>query len=243
MERHYYRFLDEKLKDTKVFKTCERDRISTTSFDKRERIDAFSRKIPLMETFSLNTMPKQTKTKNSKTTSINSTFKKKVIKAFEKVKKGPNKENNRLFYIPSELNDESDPVNDESDSESEASTEEEKPKATSPSNQSNDSSQFKNENKPLDDFLFKKYEFQLKLACNLNQIQALETKYLGYSPISNTPIKQVSLSLTKVNNSPLTDNPESDKNATNKFFTKNTLFTANSKPLLAKRVQSAVERK
>lgn len=89
---------------------------------------------------------------------------------------------------------------------------------------------YENENESQkSNFLKRNYEFQLKLALNFNQIEALETK---------NKTKICKEDFPKKNNLSIPDE-KSNKKTEQNFFHRNSLMTANSRPLLIKRVISA----
>ncbi|CAF0791782.1 unnamed protein product [Brachionus calyciflorus] len=223
LEKNFYKIVREK-----NMLRANSERQSKTSFEKRERerIDSAKRKTamdivpkkPPIKTFLRNTQPKDT---SISTHSFNS--RKSNIKKNESVK-----EKIRLFYQDVDTLTLTDSTSEEDEPKNEKNIE--KPPVFTQSVQKSD-------------FIQRNYEFQLKLAFNLNQLQALETKFsdLNLNNQIPKPIKRVNSLKSIAQDNNQIDNNESKSPSKNVFF-KNSLATANSKPLLVKRVQSGVNR-
>lgn len=213
LEKLYYRVFRE----TNIIKNNV-ERISKTSFDKRERVDSSKRKTVM----DIGVKPPHVRTfmrANDQNIASKLTLNRKKNLEQSKIKK----ENDmiRAFYQDIETLSISDSI---SDDEEEDPNDKELPKSNKP-NQNNLTQK--------SDFLQRNYDFQLKLAFNFNQIQALDSKPMD-----------VNLKVFE-NNEQVKKNDQNNqvesiqKNNGQRLFYRNSLTTANSRPLLIKRVLSA----
>lgn len=198
MEKLYYRLVREQ-------NLMKPERQSKTSFENREVSTRKTTTNPVAKNNIVKTFLKINEAKNSsnprkkKNSNLN-------IEEVEKLKKEKDKEQIRLFYQDIDIMTLTDSTSDDEGSQ-------------------------KNETKQLapvkkSDFMQRNYEFQLKLAYNFNQIQALESKFLNLNLNSSQKPKTSQ------------ENDNENKSPSQGFFHKSRLATANSRPLLVKRIQS-----
>lgn len=201
MEKLYYRLVREQ-------NLLKPERQSKTSFEKRDNYEVSKRKTA-MDTVPKNNIVK-TFIKINEARSTSNTQKKKNSnisgEEIEKLRKDKEKEQIRTFYQDIDIVTLTDSTSDDDGSQKIDN------KQLAPVQKSN--------------FMQRNYEFQLKLAYNFNQLQALESKFLDLNLNSDQR--------PKTNQEKAGENKYQGQG----FFNKNRLATANSRPLLVKRVQS-----
>lgn len=190
------------------------ERISKTSLSQRERIDSSKRKTameinrkgPILKSF----MQENVRNFTSKLKPNYNI----ALKSSDVSKKKNENDAIRSLYKEIDTLSLSDSISDEEEWEI--------------NNSSKTTKQLNGNGNQKSDFIKRNYEFQLKLAFNFNQIEALETKKLNYKARNSND------EYSKNTNSNILD--EKSKKTEQNIFHRNSLTMANSRPLLIKRV-------